>query len=55
MEFGIFLNGFTPGSAAPDRASEHLSLISELDVVINTEPMQDSWPTSQARGNLRSR
>ncbi|MGA4541928.1 LLM class flavin-dependent oxidoreductase [Uniformispora flossi] len=37
MEFGIFLNGFTPGPAAHDRASEHLSLMRELDLVIKAD------------------
>ena len=37
MEFGIFLNGFVPGPAAHDRASEHLALKRELDLAVKAD------------------
>ncbi|MEZ0068670.1 alkanesulfonate monooxygenase SsuD/methylene tetrahydromethanopterin reductase-like flavin-dependent oxidoreductase (luciferase family) [Streptacidiphilus sp. MAP12-20] len=37
MEFGIFINGFIPGPAAHDRASEHLALKRELDLAIKAD------------------
>ena len=41
MEFGIFLNGFVPGPAAHDRASEHLALKRELELAIKAD--KHSW------------
>lgn len=37
MEFGIFVNGFIPGPAAHDRASEHLALRREMDIAIKAD------------------
>ncbi|WTW96456.1 LLM class flavin-dependent oxidoreductase [Streptomycetaceae bacterium NBC_01309] len=37
MEFGIFLNGYIPGPAAHDRASEHLMLQRELELAIKAD------------------
>ena len=37
MEFGIFVNGFIPGPAAHDRASEHLALRREMDLAIKAD------------------
>ncbi|MEY9875030.1 alkanesulfonate monooxygenase SsuD/methylene tetrahydromethanopterin reductase-like flavin-dependent oxidoreductase (luciferase family) [Streptacidiphilus sp. MAP12-33] len=37
MEFGIFVNGFIPGPAAHDRASEHLALRREMEIVIKAD------------------
>ncbi|GCD94363.1 MULTISPECIES: LLM class flavin-dependent oxidoreductase [Embleya] len=37
MEFGIFLNGYTPGPAAHDRASEHLVLMREMELAIKAD------------------
>ncbi|MCF2532186.1 LLM class flavin-dependent oxidoreductase, partial [Yinghuangia soli] len=37
MEFGIFLNGFTPGPAAHDRDAAHLSLMRELELAIKAD------------------
>ena len=37
MEFGIFLNGFTPGPAAHDRACEHLVLKREMELAIKAD------------------
>ncbi|MDH5238975.1 MAG: LLM class flavin-dependent oxidoreductase, partial [Acidimicrobiia bacterium] len=34
MEFGVFLNGYVPGPAAHDPASEHLSLMREVEYAI---------------------
>lgn len=37
MEFGIFVNGFIPGPAAHDRASEHLALRREMEIAIKAD------------------
>ena len=37
MEFGIFLNGYIPGPAAHDRASEHLVLQREMELAIKAD------------------
>ena len=41
MEFGIFVNGFIPGPAAHDRASEHLALRREMEIAIKAD--QHNW------------
>lgn len=37
MEFGIFLNGYIPGPAAHDRASEHLMLQREMELAVKAD------------------
>jgi alkanesulfonate monooxygenase SsuD/methylene tetrahydromethanopterin reductase-like flavin-dependent oxidoreductase (luciferase family) len=37
MEFGLFLNGYLPGPAAHDRASEHEMLMRELQYAIHAD------------------
>ncbi|UGQ14958.1 LLM class flavin-dependent oxidoreductase [Yinghuangia sp. ASG 101] len=37
MEFGIFLNGYIPGPAAHDRASEHLALRREMELAVKAD------------------
>jgi alkanesulfonate monooxygenase SsuD/methylene tetrahydromethanopterin reductase-like flavin-dependent oxidoreductase (luciferase family) len=37
VEFGIFVNGFIPGPAAHDRASEHLALRREMEIAIKAD------------------
>ena len=37
MEFGIFLNGYIPGPAAHDPASEHTALMREAEYVIHAD------------------
>jgi alkanesulfonate monooxygenase SsuD/methylene tetrahydromethanopterin reductase-like flavin-dependent oxidoreductase (luciferase family) len=37
VEFGIFLNGYIPGPAAHDRASEHLELMRECEYAIHAD------------------
>jgi alkanesulfonate monooxygenase SsuD/methylene tetrahydromethanopterin reductase-like flavin-dependent oxidoreductase (luciferase family) len=41
MEFGIFLNGFLPGPAAHDPASEHAMLMDEISYVITAD--RNNW------------
>lgn len=34
VEFGVFFNGYLPGTAAHDRASEHTMLTTEASLAI---------------------
>ena len=44
VEFGIFLNGYVPGPAAHDSASEHTALMREASYVIHAD--QHNWKYS---------
>lgn len=37
MEFGLFLNGYLPGPAAHDRASEHTALMREMQYAVHAD------------------
>ena len=45
MEFGLFMNGYIPGPAAHDSASEHEMLMRELGYAIHADKFNWKYPT----------